>query len=1133
MTCAACHAALPTGARFCPSCGTPCAPAEPAARGEERKVVTVLFCDLVGSTALSGVLDPETLRAVTLRYFELMRQRIEAHGGTLEKFIGDAVMAVFGVPTVREDDARRALAAALDMLAALDRLNADLDTALGVRLNVRIGVNTGRVVTGSDASARQALVSGETVNIAARLEQNAGPGRILIGPQTLLAAGPTVRAESVGPLRLKGKEEPVTAYRLLGLGGDEPEQLRRFDVPFVGRRGELAALDAALERAASGGGARALLVHGEAGQGKTRLVREWLRRRAVGGPAGGAPAAAVHGAGRCRRYSEQGTLRPLADAVAQVVAAQPPPDEAADALALLGDGLLRDGTPSPSVDDTCAALVQVLASVAERRPVVLVLDDCQWAAPALLGLADRLVRDLGRAAVLVLRLARPELLDVLPPAASDAAVSLRGLTDVEALRLAAALTRSAEPDRHGPPAGLLERAGGNPLHLEQLLAALDDDGGASGPLPPTVQALLGARIDALAPAERLVLDLCAVVGGDLHPDELARLAEQPEPLVTATLHALARRRLVEPAPATGPAPVFRFTSGLVHEVAYQSMSKRARARRHEEAAGLASVRAAGDGAVGTHLERAHRYRRDLGTADAATERIRREAAAALGRAGAQALARSDLSWADDLLGRAVALHHPDEPAAGPAARRLGETRLALGRADEGRELLARAAAADHDPVEAAHARLGLAVADPAAGAGSTAEAARAALPVFEAAGDGLGQARACLRLGQHLQAEGRHGDADRLLTRALAHAAAVDAEPERAAALGAIGVSLWRGPQPLAQAADRCRRLLAEHGHRRRTVQVTLNCPLAVMLALRCRWDEAEDRLAEAERRAGELGFAEARVFLPLFAGMVDVLAGRADRALRSLDAAAGAARALGAGGLLDAVTLESARLLLDRGRWEDAEQALADPAGRPRHSPAESVDLDGLGGRIAAARGRAGQAVRLADRAVAVAARTDSPLLKAQAELDRGHALLLLGRAEDAVAAAGEAAACFAAKGHLPGIRWARALARRAGAAPCPDGDTCPDGDRHLDVDSRADGDRHVDVDSRVDRAVAPPSGGAPHVPPRPAARWPAGQEPGGAVPPARAAVNSPGARSRSAPTGPTAEPGRPGQAAGRERPS
>ena len=1022
-------------------------------------MVTVLFCDLVGSTALSGVLDPETLRVVTLRYFEVMKAQIEAHGGTVEKFIGDAVMAVFGVPTVREDDARRALAAALGMLDALGRLNTELDAGPGVRLGVRIGVNTGQVVTGSDASARQALVSGETVNIAARLEQNAGADQILLGPDTLLAAGTTVSVEEVGPLRLKGKTEEVTAYRLLGLGGDEPEQLRRFDVPFVGRERELAALDAALERAVAGCGAQSLLVHGEAGQGKTRLVREWLRlRTGTGYEAGTGPrpgAGPAHGAGRCRQYGEQGSLSPLAEAVGGLLGRARPGADAEDALALLAEGLLADGTPSPTLDDTCAALLQVLASVAARRPVVLVLDDCHWAGPLLLDVVDRLVRDLGGAAVLVLRLARPELLE-LRPEGPGPVLPLPGLSGAEAELLAAGLTEVGA-HRDGAATGLLERAGGNPLHLEQLLAALNeggagDEGGEAAPLPATVQALLGARIDALAPAERLTLDLAAVVGREFDAAELAELARSGEPSVVASMLGLSRRRLVEPAPSAGGGrAVYHFTSGLVQEVAYQCMSKRARVERHEGAAELASVRAAGEAAVGGHLERACRYRGELGLPGADTDRVRLRAAAALGRAGAQALARSDLAWADDLLARAVALYREDEPDAGPTVRRLGEVRLALGRAVEGRELLGRVAAASTDPVEAAHARLGLAVADPLADGGSVAATARAALPVFEAAGDRLGQARACLRLGQQLQLEGRHRAADRLLTRALGHAVGIDAEPERAAALGAIGVSLWRGPDPLPVATERCRALLAEHGVRRRTVRVTLNCPLAVMLALRSRWDESRACLAEAERLAGELGFAEARVFLPLFGATVDALAGRWRQALRSLDAAGEAARSLGAGALLDTIALESARILADTGQWAAAGTALAAPAARTGRPPAEAADLDGLRGRIAAADGRTEDALRLAGRAVGAAAATDSLLVQAQASLDRAHVLLLLGRTEQAAAAARAAGASFAAKGHLAGVGWARAIV--PGAAAWPAGGAAPGGERGGERGGEPDG--------------------------------------------------------------------------------
>lgn len=1009
MLCSACGCALPPAARFCLSCGSPCAPAGPVAAGESRKVVTVLFCDLVGSTALSGGLDPETLRSVTLRYFELMQRQIEFHGGTVEKFIGDAVMAVFGVPAVHEDDARRALAAALDMVAALDGLNTELDATLGVRLNVRIGVNTGQVVSGSDASARQALVSGETVNVAARLEQNAGAGQILIGPATLLSAGAAVRAEPVGPLSLKGKADPVTGYRLLGLGEDDPELLRRFDVRFVGRRAELTALDAALAVAAGHLGAQCIVVHGEAGQGKTRLLREWLQSRA-----------SVYGVGRCRQYGDQGSLSPLADAVASLLATSRAAAEGVtEALRVLSGGLLLDGTPNPTVEDTCAALVHVLTALSARQPVVLVIDDCHWGRPLLLDFLDRLVQELDKAAVLLVCVTRPELLEVRPGlvGATVRLLPLHGLSYDESVLLAAELTDvTAHWDTS--PTRLLERANGNPLHLEQLLAAAAETG-SQEELPPTVQAVLGARIDALDPQERAALDLASVIGREFASGELAGLCGAHD-VVGPALARLGRRRLVEPGHRTS----FRFSSSLLQEVTYECMAKRARAEGHEKAAVLPSVLAAGPAAVGGHLERAYSYRTDLGRSDDATEALRVRAAEALGQAGAQALARSDLPWADDLLTRAVALQRPGGPGGTAAVRRLGEVRSALGRTDEGRALLLDVLAVPTDRVETAHARLALATVSP--GGESPADVAGAVLPVFEAARDELGQARACLRLAQQCQSRGRHGGADRLLTRALAHAVRADAEPERAAALGAIGISLWRGPEPVPVAGARCRALLAEHGEQRRTVRMTLNCPLAVLYALQEQWASAHECLTEAERLAEELGYAETQVVLPLFTAMVEALAGHGDRALALLDAAAESARRFGAAALLDSIGLDSARLLVDRGESSAAADVLRRIGQGTARSHSEVVEFDGLSGRVAAAQGRHDEALRLAARAVDAAGRTDSPVVRALAALDQAHTFRLLGMDDPAVASAAIAKAVFAAKGHLPGVRWAAQAADR-----------------------------------------------------------------------------------------------------------
>ncbi|KIF07303.1 hypothetical protein PL81_02695, partial [Streptomyces sp. RSD-27] len=660
MPCTPCRSALPPGARFCPSCGSPCAPGPVTARPTGRKVVTVLFCDLVGSTALSGALDAETLRSVTLRWFDLMRLWIEEQGGTVEKFIGDAVMAVFGVPAVREDDARRAVAAALAMREALGGLNDRLEEAVGVRLDMRIGLNTGQAVTGS-ATLRQAMVSGEVVNIAARLEQNAAPGEILIGPDTLAAAGPGVRTAETGPLLLKGKSDRVAAHRLLGLDEEDgSEALRRFDLAFIGRTRELALLDQAWDRVVRTRRAGRTVVGGEAGQGKTRLVREWLHRAAA--PSGGPR----HGVGRCRDRGEQPSLGPLADAVADLLRSGGPAGPSPE-LDLLHQGLLLDGTPNPSPADTCAALAKVLAGLSEAQPVVLVIDDCHWAAQPLFDALDRLLRALTDAAVLIILLTRPQLFDTRPELALDA-VPLGGLPDAEVQLLAAELTGGTAP---GEPLGplALARVGGNPLHLEQLLAAGDPVDADSVPLP--LQALIGARIDALDPPEHRALGLASVLGGEFTADELAALAGDSAPPWTGPelrplLHRLVRHRLIRP-----DGGAFRFAGGLIQEVVYASQSKQDRADRHERAARLESVRGRGVAAVGGHLEQAYRYRAELGAQDAHTDELRRGAADALAEAGRLALAHADPVWAADVLSRATARYAPGEPGSTAARRRLG------------------------------------------------------------------------------------------------------------------------------------------------------------------------------------------------------------------------------------------------------------------------------------------------------------------------------------------------------------------------------------------------------------------------------------------------------------------------------
>ena len=278
--CAACGEANPERARFCLNCGSPLA-AE-VSRPAGRRTVTILFCDLKGSTALGERLDPETVRGVMARYFATMRAVIQRHGGTVEKFIGDAIMAAFGVPELHEDDALRAVRAACEMRSAQQSLNDELEERYGVRLEVRTGVNTGEVVAG-DHSRDEVFATGDAINVAARLEQAAGAGEILIGPATERLVRHAATLEATEPLALKGKAERLPAFRLIDVSATAPGVARRLDSPLVGREAELRQLEDAFARALSGRACQLVSVLGEPGVGKSRLAHELVERSGAGG----------------------------------------------------------------------------------------------------------------------------------------------------------------------------------------------------------------------------------------------------------------------------------------------------------------------------------------------------------------------------------------------------------------------------------------------------------------------------------------------------------------------------------------------------------------------------------------------------------------------------------------------------------------------------------------------------------------------------------------------------------------------------------------------------------------------------------------------------------------------------------
>ena len=398
--CAACGHQNRAGARFCDACGAPLA--EPAPAGEQRKTVTVLFSDVTGSTALGERLDPESLRAVMARYFDLARTVVERHGGTVEKFIGDAVMAVFGVPVLHEDDALRAVRAAADLRTGLAELNGSLERDYGTKLELRIGVNTGEVVTGTE----ERLATGDAVNIAARLEQAAQPGEILLGPETWTLVRDAVSGAAVEPLELKGKAAALTAYRLESVSATAPS--RRLASEMVGRTRELERLRAAMAQAVTDGSCQLFTVLGAAGVGKSRLSHEFLD--------GLDEATVVRGT--CLSYGEGITYWPVVEILKQLLGAEPE-----RRLAELGldrgaahplQAVLGEGDLQTSGEEIAWAVRRLLEAEAGRAPLVAVLDDIHWGEDAFLDLVDH-VADLSRdAPILLLCMARPELLDRRP-----------------------------------------------------------------------------------------------------------------------------------------------------------------------------------------------------------------------------------------------------------------------------------------------------------------------------------------------------------------------------------------------------------------------------------------------------------------------------------------------------------------------------------------------------------------------------------------------------------------------------------------------------------------------------------------------------------------------------------------------
>src|SRR5262245_40795444 len=623
------------------------------------------------------------MRKLMTRYFDTARAVLERHGGTVEKFIGDAVMAVFGVPDVHEDDALRAARAAFELRASVDALGDELERSWGARLQIRTGVNTGDVIAG-DPSTGQSFVSGDAVNVAARLEQAAQPGEILLGALTLALVKDAVLVEPTETLSLKGKADPVLAFRLLEVLAGAPALARRLDSPMLGRDAELGAIVDAYERAGRRRGCELVTVIGVAGVGKSRMIREVATRLTD---------RAQILEGHCLPYGDGITFWPLAEIVRQAAGIDDAdlPDEALAKLAamLVGRGpdevaLITERVGAAIglsraegvLQETFWAFRRLLEALAAERSTVAVIDDIHWAEPTRLDLLEYIASFSRDQPLLILCTARPELREEHPAwGRTGTTIDLQPLEATQSERLIDNLLGEAQlPDE--VRAAVIGSAEGNPLFVEEMLRMLIDDGLirrddgrwiAAGNVseistPWTIQALIGARLDRLEDDERAVIQRASVVGKVFYWGAVTELSpEEARPTVGGNLQTLARKELIlpEPSPFAGD-DAFRFSHILVHDTAYASTPKQMRADLHERFAiwleRVAGARLAEfEEIVGYHLELAHRYLAELGSLDDRGLALGSAAAARLTNGGRRAFARGDLPAAGTLMTRAASL----------------------------------------------------------------------------------------------------------------------------------------------------------------------------------------------------------------------------------------------------------------------------------------------------------------------------------------------------------------------------------------------------------------------------------------------------------------------------------------------
>jgi class 3 adenylate cyclase/tetratricopeptide (TPR) repeat protein len=1025
LICSSCGADNPEGFLFCGRCAAPLAAQEPATR-ELRKTVTVLFCDVAGSTALGERLDLESLRRVMARYFEAMKAAIEHHGGTVEKFIGDAVMAVFGVPVLHEDDALRGVRAAAEMQQAVSDLNEELERDYGTTLELRIGVNTGRVVTGT----KERLVTGDAVNVAARLEQAASPSEVLLGEGTFRLVRDAVEAEPVEPLELKGKAEPLTAFRLVAVSADARAVARRADASMVGRERELDRLHDAFSQALRQRSCQLFTLLGAAGVGKSRLAREFL--------------AALEDAtvlqSRCLSYGEGITYWPVVGILKQLLGNEPRArlvelgaDELATETIL---GVLGEAEAVSSTDEIAWAVRKLLEAAAEAQPLVVAIDDVHWAEETLLDLIEHIAYLSRDASMLLLCTARPELLDRRPGWAGGklnaTTVLLEPLAATETDRLIDNLAGARmEPELR---ARISEAAEGNPLFLEEMIALLGESPSGEVVIPPTIQALLAARLDQLDAAERGVLECGSVEGRIFHSGAVHALAPNEQQL-TARLTALVRQELVRPdRTQIAGEDAFRFRHILIRDAAYDGLPKAIRAELHERFAGWLEEHGRDlvelEEILGYHLEQAHRYHGELGPLSDEARAVGARGATYLARAGGKAHSRGDASAAVNLLTRAAAATPAGARSRLELLAELGEVLFEAGDFTSAEDALKEAletAEAAGDLAIAARARVSrLSIhmrIDPAVDLDRLRREAEREIEQLEQAGDELGLARAWLLMCNVNNAHCRGAETGECAKKALRYARSCGALREEAASLFWQAAAGMHGPLPADEGRWQCERILAE-SRGRLLVEAAGRAGIAFTEAMQGRIEDARAQVAVSRSILRDLGQRLEYAGTSIDEGEIELLAGDAEAAERVFREGFELLESIGETGYLSTVAADLAEATYRQKRYEEAERfsEVSEQNAAPEDL-ASQASWRSVRAMVLAQRGEAENAEDLAREAVDIARTTDHLNTHAWTLLALADVLAIGGRTAQAIPIIEEARGLYNRKGNLVMAEKARAL--------------------------------------------------------------------------------------------------------------